>query len=179
MRSVARTLRGLADSLPAWWSELVLNGFLGSKLLPFPLRPLLLRRFGLEVGEGAVIFHGCFFGGTDVSIGERTFVNYSCTFDNNAAITIGSDCAIGMNVLVVTSTHEVGPSQRRAGALSSAAVVIEDGCWIGAGATILCGVTIGPGSIVAAGSVVTDDVVPNVLVGGVPAREITQLELPE
>ena len=84
-----------------------------------------------------------------------------------------------MNVLVVTTTHETGPAEGRAGELLPAPVVIGDGCWIGAGATILSGVRIGAGSIVAAGSVVTDDVGVNLLVGGVPAREITQLQLPE
>ena len=133
----------------------------------------------MNIGDGAVIFHGCHFGGTNVSIGERTFINYNCVFDNNAAIEIGDDCAVAMNVLVVTSGHEVGPSERRVGALESGPVVIGDGCWIGAGAAILLGVTIGPGSIVAAGSVVTRDVERDSLVGGAPAKAISHLPTSE
>ena len=89
MRSIARVLRAVVGSFPAWRNDLLLNALAGSKLLPFPLRAGLLRRFGLEIGKDAVIFHSCYFGGTDISLGDRTFVNYGCTFDNNAAIGLG------------------------------------------------------------------------------------------
>jgi len=68
------------------------------------------------------------------------------------------------------------PFNARAANLETAPIVLQDGAWIGAGATILPGVTVGSGSIVAAGAVVTKDVLPNTLVGGVPARHIRDLD---
>lgn len=70
----------------------------------------------------------------------------------------------------------MGSSERRAGAGWAKPIHIEDGCWIGARVTVLGGVRIGRGSVVAAGAVVTRDVPENCLVGGVPARLLRQLE---
>jgi acetyltransferase-like isoleucine patch superfamily enzyme len=83
---------------------------------------------------------------------------------------------VGARVLFLTSGHEIGPSERRAGPVHSSPITVEDGCWIGAGSILLPGVTIGRGSIVAAGSVVTKDVAPDTLVGGIPARPIRELD---
>ena len=69
----------------------------------------------------------------------------------------------------MTGSHQTGPSERRAGAGTAKEIVVESGCWIGARVLVLGGVTIGAGSIVAAGAVVTRDVAPNTLVAGVPA----------
>ena len=86
-----------------------------------------------------------------------------------APIVIGSNCDIGPSVEFITGSHEVGTSLRRAGKGIAKPIVINDGCWIGAGSRILAGVTIGSGTIVASGSVVVCDVPENVLVAGVPA----------
>ena len=73
-------------------------------------------------------------------------------------------------------SHEIGREELRAGNAKSGDIIIEDGSWIGIGAIILPGVTIGKGSIIAAGSVVKENVEPNSLVGGVPAKLIRYLE---
>ena len=96
-------------------------------------------------------------------------------FDVSADIELGNDVAVGQQVLILTQTHRLGPSERRADVLTSAPVTIGDGCWIGARAVILPGVTIGPGAVVAAGAVVREDVPPDVLVAGVPARPVREL----
>jgi len=83
--------------------------------------------------------------------------------------------SIGHHVVLVTAAHDLGPSGGRAGPGRALGIVIEDGCWIGARTTILPGVRIGTGSVVAAGSLVAADVPPNKLVGGVPARMIKSL----
>jgi len=87
----------------------------------------------------------------------------------DAPIMIGARCDIGPAVEFVTGGHEIGSSSRRAGRGSAKSIVVNDGCWIGARCLILGGVTIGSGAVIAAGSVVTEDVPGNVLVAGVPA----------
>jgi maltose O-acetyltransferase len=94
----------------------------------------------------------------------------------DALIVIGADCDIGPSVEFITGSHVIGASSRRAGIGTVKPIVINDGCWIGAGSRILGGVTIGSGAVVAAGSVVIRDVPENVLVAGVPAvvkKELT------
>nr|WP_302050579.1 DapH/DapD/GlmU-related protein [Methylobacter tundripaludum] len=84
-------------------------------------------------------------------------------------ILIGERCDIGPAVEFITGGHIIGTASRRAGTGTAKPIVINNGCWIGAGSRILGGVNIGPGAVVAAGSVVTRDVPADVLVGGVPA----------
>lgn len=110
-----------------------------------------------------------------LSIGPNCWINVGCRFDLSDAITIGARVAIGHDVLLLTSTHRLGNSLSRAGDLTCAPIVIESGTWIGARAVILPGVTIQTGAVIAAGAVVTRDVAPNVMVGGVPARELRAL----
>lgn len=109
-----------------------------------------------------------------LSIGEWTFIGHDTLIvGGNADITIGEKVDIGPRVTIVTGSHELFTSyDRAAGPGYSSPVVIEDGVWVGAGSTILGGVTVGRRSMIAAGSVVTTDVSPGVLVGGVPARVI-------
>jgi maltose O-acetyltransferase len=91
-------------------------------------------------------------------------------------IDIGDRVTIGHHVMVITDSHRMSDPSRRGGERLSAPVTIEDGVWVGARVTILPGVTLGRGCVVAAGAVVADDVAPHTLVGGVPARKISDLE---
>ena len=108
-------------------------------------------------------------------IGKGTNVGYGCFFDAVAAISIGSKCAIANEVCFVTSTHEVGGPEARAGERLARPVRIGNGCWIGARAIILPGVSIGNGCIIGAGAVVTRDCEANSLYAGVPAKFIKRL----
>jgi acetyltransferase-like isoleucine patch superfamily enzyme len=81
---------------------------------------------------------------------------------------------IGPNVSLITSSHPIEPSERRAFVIAKP-IAIERNVWIAAGATIIGGVTVGENSVVAAGAVVTRDVPPNTLVGGNPARVIRSI----
>lgn len=110
-----------------------------------------------------------------MKIGQGTFVNYGCMFNTTAPITLGQNCDIGMNVLFVTSSHELGPAERRAGAATADPIEIGDGTWIGANAVILPGVTVGAGCVIAAGAVVVRDCDANGLYAGVPARKVRSL----
>jgi acetyltransferase-like isoleucine patch superfamily enzyme len=113
--------------------------------------------------------------GERIAIGDRVFINQNCTFYSLADIRIGDDVLIGPNVSLITSGHPVAPSERRA-FLIGKPIVIERGVWIAAGATIIGGVTVGENSVVAAGSVVTQDVPPNCLAAGNPATVIRSIE---
>lgn len=93
----------------------------------------------------------------------------------NGSITIGNNCFIAMNCVLTTSTHEIGDSKRRAGNNRLLPIIIEDGCWLGTNVTVLPGVTIGRGCIIAAGAVVTKNCEPNGMYAGVPARRIKDL----
>lgn len=152
------------------------------------LRCVLLRTIGARIGKRShisspFVFEQSFRDETigGLTIGYQTFVNSEVRFAcRNSRITIGNRCMIGPRVSFETSTHDLVVDrfdvQKDATRKTfHRDIVVCDGVWIGAGAIILCGVTIGEQSIVAAGSVVTKDVEAGILVGGVPARMIRQL----
>ena len=112
--------------------------------------------------------------GLNITVGERVFVNQECLFLGHGAIDIGDRVLIGPRVSLITAGHPVDPAQRRS-FIDAEPVVVGDDVWIGAGATVVPGVTIGHDSVVAAGAVVTRDVPPRTLVGGNPARVIREL----
>ena len=113
-------------------------------------------------------------GGADISVGRNVFVNQNCTFYDLGGLDIADDVMIGPNVSLITSGHPLEPSRRRAFTIAKP-IVIERNVWIGAGATVIGGVTVGENSVVAAGSVVTKTVPPNTFVGGNPARVIRSI----
>ena len=105
-----------------------------------------------------------------ITIGDNTFINSGTSIGSLASITIGSNVAIGNYVLIMDSDFHNPLDHTLPGA--KAPIVIEDGVWIGARATILKGVTIGKHAVVAAGAVVTQDVPADALAAGVPAKLI-------
>ena len=111
--------------------------------------------------------------GKHTRIGKNVFVNHGCSFLDLGGITIEDDVLIGPQVKLVTENHPVDPANRKSLDLNS--IVVKKNAWIGAGAVILPGVTIGENSIVAAGAVVTQDVPSNTIVGGVPAKHIKHI----
>ncbi len=113
-------------------------------------------------------------GGVDISVGCNVFINQNCTFYDLGGLDIADDVMIGPNVSLITASHPVEPSQRRACVVGKP-IVIERNVWIAANVTIIGGVTVGENAVVAAGSVVTKNVPPNTLVGGNPARVIRSI----
>lgn len=108
--------------------------------------------------------------GMNITVGKRVFINSGCCFQDQGGITIGDDCLIGQQVVIATLNHDQNPKKR--GNMTPAPVKIGNRVWIGAHATILPGVTVGDGAIVAAGAVVTKNVPENTVVAGVPAKII-------
>lgn len=157
-------------------------GVLLTRLLPafrmWRLRTAILRLGGLHGVHPTVFFAATptMNGGGTLTIGKDSFVNVQALFDISADIRLGKKVALAQRVTIVTETHQMGPHRGRAAARYAKPVIIGDGCWIGAGAVILPGVEIGAGSIVAAGAVVTADVEPDTLVGGIPAKAIRSLD---
>lgn len=103
--------------------------------------------------------------GLRLDLAERVFVNQNCTFLDYAGIRLGQGVMVGPKATFITVGHPVDPEERR-GWLSGGPIDVAENVWIGAGATILPGVSIGRDAVVAAGAVVAEDVPPASLVTG-------------
>ena len=156
------------------WS-LAVNGIAASPLLSNRARARIYRSRGIVIERGE-IFPRCYFHSASIEIGTEALINYGCHVENAAPVVIGSRTALGMFVRIITSTHAVGPHEKRAGAWTARPVVIGDGCWIGTGATLLPGVTVADSCVVAAGAVVRDDCAADGFYAGVPARRVADLD---
>jgi maltose O-acetyltransferase len=111
-----------------------------------------------------------------IKIGENARLN-GCELHADTRIEVGPDCIVGQALILDTDMHSLATNRRRdrSAAVRSEAVVLGSRVWVARGAAILPGVTIGDGSVVALGSVVTADVPPGVLVAGNPARVVRTL----
>ncbi len=135
------------DRLRELWGELSGNALDSSSYIQIPL----------------MINHAEF-----VTVGKNVYINQACSMLALGTIVIEDDVLIGPKCNLITEGHPIEPSQRRA--LEVKPVIIKRNAWLGAGVTILPGVTVGENSIVAAGAVVTKDVPANTVVAGVPAK---------
>jgi acetyltransferase-like isoleucine patch superfamily enzyme len=148
---------------------------LGQDVVGRRVRAGLLRQLGVRIGSGTVIDGGGYVYGRNLVVGRRCFVNRGCYFDLTADVTLGDAVEVGHGVTFITASHAIGGRRRRAGAVTGRSIVVGDGAWIGANATLLPGVQVGSGAIVAAGALVIDDVPADTVVGGVPARPLRDL----
>lgn len=136
---------------------------------PEEIRQIMGRLTGREVGEGFTLFPPFYTDfGKNIAIGRNVFINSGCHFQDQGGIAIGDGALIGHNVVLATVNHALKPEKRRRNRY--APIRIGENVWIGSNATILPGVTLGDWAVVAAGAVVTKDVPPMTVVGGVPAR---------
>lgn len=124
-----------------------------------------------ELAEGAAICPPlyCTYG-RHIFLGKYSYINMGATLLDNAPIHIGAHVMIGPNVQIYTAAHALEADERIRGLETALPVIIEDKVWIGGGAILLPGVTIGREAIVGAGAVVTKDVPPGARVAGNPAR---------
>lgn len=154
------------------------------RALLFPqLRTPFLRLLGATIGPDSIVHGPRFFnlyrtGISGLTLGSFCFVGEECLFDLAERITFGDHATVSERVIILTHTnvgYRTHPLQPYLPSMS-APVYLDSGCFVGANATILPGVRIGACSIVAAGAVVTEDVPPWHVVGGVPAKILKTLE---
>ncbi|HHQ4557903.1 sugar O-acetyltransferase [Aeromonas hydrophila] len=131
----------------------------------------LLQQIVGELARGAFICPPlyCTYG-RHIYLGERSYINMGATLLDNAPIRIGAEVMIGPNVQIYTAAHALDADERIQGVETALPVTIEDRVWIGGGAILLPGVTIGREAVVGAGAVVTKDVPAGARVVGNPAR---------
>lgn len=131
---------------------------------PEEIRELFTRLTGKPVDETFAMFPPFYTDcGKNITIGKNVFINSGCRFQDQGGIMIGDGTLIGHNVVLATLNHDINPNKR--GNIHPAPIVIGKNVWIGANATVVPGVSIGDGAIVAAGAVVTKDVPKNTIVG--------------
>jgi maltose O-acetyltransferase len=154
-------------------AQAILTRFNASRADEDTLRLELLTELFGHIGEGAVVKPTlrCDYG-YNVSIGAMTFVNYDCVLLDCNRITIGKEVQIAPGVHVYTATHPLDAATRRSGLEYALPVTIGDGAWLGGGAIVCPGVSIGEDTVVGAGSVVTRSLPAGVVAAGNPCRVI-------
>jgi acetyltransferase-like isoleucine patch superfamily enzyme len=137
------------------------------------VRLRLSKIIGEQIDESTTIFPPFYTNfGRFISLGKNVFINHACSFLDIGGIIIEDDVQIGPRVNITSENHPLDPSDRQA--LIPKPVVVRRNVWIGSGATILPGVTIGENAVVAAGAVVSRDVPANTVVAGIPAKVVKQ-----
>lgn len=136
-----------------------------------PVRAIALRLIGFKIGRKSVFYGMPKLSGQGkiwklLKIGQTCSINTDCYFDLSAPIVIGDKVGIAPEVMIMTTSHDIGPEDRRAGPSVMLPVTIEDGVFIGARCLIMPGVTIGRGSVISAGSTVNRNVPPNTIIMG-------------
>jgi acetyltransferase-like isoleucine patch superfamily enzyme len=112
--------------------------------------------------------------GRNITIGKDVFINQNCTFMDRGGIVLEDRVLVGPRVNLITTNHVIDPKERRR--VLSKPIRICTNAWLGAGATVTPGVTVGENAIVAAGAVVTKDVPAGTIVAGVPATVLKQIK---
>jgi maltose O-acetyltransferase len=157
-----------------------LRQFVGNQLIgilpptrAYRAKRWILRQMKVDIADSArVVSSVRIWGDLQLSVGEEAFLGHELLISGGRArVSIGNCVDIGPRVTIVAGTHDVDMTgAHSAGTPRSRDVRIEDGVWIGAGTTILAGVTIGHKTVIAAGSTVTDDIPPYVVAAGAPCR---------
>lgn len=145
------------------------------------LRAKLLRLRGFQIGEGTRVFDtpsitmGAERDTRNLRVGRDCVIDVGCLFELGAELTIGDRVTLGHQVVILTTTHQLGMREHRAGDLVHRPVVIGDGAWIGCRCIVLPGVTVGAGAIVEPGTVLNKEVAPHTRVGGTPMKKLEDL----
>jgi maltose O-acetyltransferase len=136
----------------------------------------ILRELLGSIGEETTIMSPfqCDYG-DQITFGARCFMNFGATILDGAAVTIGDDVQFGPGVQLLTATHPVDASERAAGWEYARPIVIGNGAWLGGGAIVAPGITVGERTVVGAGAVVVRNLPSDVVAVGNPARVIREL----
>ena len=140
-------------------------------------RQALLRQLLGHIGENVIIEPPFFCTyGRNTTMGDHVFLNNLCYIIDNNEVHIGHHAMIGPCVQFYTAAHLLQAEPRNRGLEVAKRIVVEDNVWIGGGAILLPGVTVGRNAVVGAGAIVSRDVPPNTVVAGNPARVIREIE---
>jgi acetyltransferase-like isoleucine patch superfamily enzyme len=146
------------------------QNYLIQKIPVFFIRKAFMSLLGLKCGKGTIIdMDQYILNNHRIIVGSHTHINRKCLLDGRGRLNIGNNVSISFDVKLITGGHDINSSIFIA---KFKPIFVEDYVWIGAGAIVLQGCTIGKGAVIAAGSVVTGDVEPYTVVGGVPAKKI-------
>lgn len=140
-------------------------------------REKMLQNMFAEMGEDCYIeppFHSN-WGGAHCHFGNHVYCNFGVTMVDDTHIYVGDDTMLGPNVIVATAGHPILPELREQAYQYNMPVHIGKNCWVGAGAIILPGITIGDNVVVGAGSVVTKDIPSNVVAVGNPCKVLREI----
>ena len=141
---------------------------------PEEIRALFSELTGKEVDASFRMFPPFYTDcGKNITVGKDVFINSGCRFQDQGGISIGDGSLIGHNVVLATLNHALEPHRRST--TLPAPIRIGKKVWIGANATIVPGVSIGDGAVIAAGAVVTKDVPARTVVAGVPAKVVKEI----
>ncbi|MCD8189990.1 MAG: sugar O-acetyltransferase [Clostridiales bacterium] len=142
---------------------------------PEEIREIMSRLTGRKIDASFRMFPPFYTDfGKNIHIGKDVFINSGCHFQDQGGIEVGDGVFLGHNVVLATINHDLDPAQNRKN--HYAPIKIGAHVWVGSNATVLPGVTVGEWSVVAAGAVVTKDVPPYTVVGGVPAKLIRKID---
>jgi acetyltransferase-like isoleucine patch superfamily enzyme len=142
---------------------------------PAEIRELLSQITETRIDESVAVFAPLYINyGKNIKMGKNVFINFDCVFLDLGGITIEDNVLIAPKVSLLSEGHPINPTERHS--LVPGRIHIKKNAWIGAGATILSGVTIGENAVVAAGAVVSKDVADNTVVGGIPAKQIKKID---
>ncbi|MBM6738283.1 MULTISPECIES: sugar O-acetyltransferase [Clostridia] len=132
----------------------------------------LLEKMFAQIGEGCYIETPFYanWGGRHVHFGSHIYANFNLTMVDDTHIYVGDHTMIGPNVIIAAGSHPVFPSLREQEYQFNMPVHVGKNCWIGAGAILLPGVTVGDNTVIGAGSVVTKDIPADVVAAGNPCR---------
>lgn len=145
---------------------------------PEEIREIMGRLTGRKIDDSFRLFPPFYTDfGKNITIGKNVFINSGCHFQDQGGISIGEGSMIGHNVVLATINHDLEPKNDRKN--HYAPIKIGNHVWIGSNAAVLPGVSIGDWAVVAAGAVVTKNVLPYTVVGGVPAKVIKTISKEE
>lgn len=156
-------------------ARLLPRGYAGER------RAAILRRVGFGIGPGTAIRGMPRVNGgpalyANLIVGAGCLLHVDCTLDLEEQIVIGDRVTVGHQAMILTSSHEIGPKEHRAGEVMRAPVTVGDGAWLGPRSIILPGVKVGAGAVVAPGALVNKDVPPHTRVAGAPAKVVEELD---
>ena len=174
-KAILRSEVGIKMHLMTQEAMKITNLMNNKYLPPAELRKYMSVLIGQEIDEGFGLFPPFYTNcGKNIHLGKNVFINSGCHFQDQGGIYIGDGTFIGHNVVLATLNHDLNPNSR--GDMWPKPIHLGKKVWIGSGAIVLPGVTIGDNSVIAAGSVVTKNVPENSVYGGNPAKLIKKIE---